>query len=332
MTEDVVGVTGLSAVGSATERPPAPGDRVSSEVERVTRLVAELAGATPGLEGPTIHALLRYGETALPELSQVFPGAVWFNRQQTATRLPKGRGVSGIASALVDFGAPALPHLAPLLAGPDADKRYFALLVCAEIAPDNLPERVAPLVYDPDPGVSNIAILAIKAHVDDGSRQRAMAQLYPLLAHPNPPIMPLLRTFGVLRDPGCVPHVAGLLQHPEPAVVDATERILRAVTARDLGRKPARWRTWHKRRASRTRGEWLLEAAGSLRVAERALAAEELLQLTGETYDFAPTGSWRARRAAIALFRAHLATLADKAARDSGVPAGAGRGSTPKVG
>lgn len=314
-----MGVTGLSAVGTATDRPPAPEDRPSSEIERVTRLVAELTGATPGLEGPTIHALLRYGAAALPELVQVFPGAVWFNRQQTATRLPKGRGVSGVASALVEFGAKALPHVLPLLRHPDADKRYFALLVCAEIDPDDLPEHVASLVCDPDPGVSNIAILAMRAHANPHSRVRATASLYALLTQPSPPVVPLLRTFGVLRDPGCVPHVAELLVHPDPNIVAAAERILRAVTARDLGRKPARWRTWYKRRAARSRGEWLLEAARSFRVAERTLAAEELAQLTGETYDYSPSAGWRARRSALALYRAHLAQMADEVPRESGV-------------
>ncbi|MCB9630348.1 MAG: hypothetical protein H6725_23470 [Sandaracinaceae bacterium] len=327
VTEDVVGVTELSAVGTATDRPPAPEERPSSEIQRVTRLVAELAGATPGVEGPTVHALLRYGDTALVELTNAFPGAVWFNRQQTATRLPKGRGVSGVASALVEFGAPAVPHVHRLLADPDPDKRYFALLVGAELDADDFPERAVSLVCDPDAGVSNIAILAIKAHTGRESRTRAMQQLYERLAQPSPPVVPLLRAFGVLRDPGCVPHVAGLLEHPHAPVVEAAERILRAVTARDLGRKPARWRTWYKRRAHKTRSEWLLDAARSFRLAERTLAAEELQQLTGETYDFVPSGGWRARRSAIALFRAHLATLDDAASRERGArEQGAGRG------
>ena len=177
VTEDFVGVTGLSAVGSATERPPAPKGRTSTEIDRITRLVVELSVATPGAEGPAVQGLLRFGEPALVELVRAFPGSVWFNRQQTATRLPKGRGVSGVASALVDFGALAVPHVERLLRDPDADIRYFALLVFAELDPENLPEHAAPLVGDADPGVSNIAILAMRAHRGLLSRKRAMAAL-----------------------------------------------------------------------------------------------------------------------------------------------------------
>lgn len=335
VTEDVVGVTSLSALRSETERPPS-NPSLSSEGDRIARLVAELGEATPGLEGPPVSALLRFGEGALHALSAAFPGTVWFNRQQTATRLPKGRGVSGIAAGLVEFGARALPHVYRLLEDPDADKRYFALLVCAELGPEDLPERVVRLVCDPDAGVSNIAILAIKAHGGVPSTRRALEQLYGFLQHPNPPIVPLLRTFGVLRDPGCVPHVAGLLDHPNPQLVEAAERVLRAITARDLGRKPKRWLAWHKRHARKTRAEWLLAAARSLRVVERALAAEELQQLTGETCGFDPSGGWRARRQALTRYRAQLAASGDLAPRDSGVvertPRGTGRDADSDVG
>ncbi len=332
VTEDFVGVTGLSAVGSATERPPAPKGRTSTEIDRITRLVVELSVATPGAEGPAVQGLLRFGEPALVELVRAFPGSVWFNRQQTATRLPKGRGVSGVASALVDFGALAVPHVERLLRDPDADIRYFALLVFAELDPENLPEHAAPLVGDADPGVSNIAILAMRAHRGLLSRKRAMAALYGSLNEADPPIVALLRTFGVLRDPGCVPHIATLLQHADPSVVQSTERVLQAITARDLGQKPARWRSWYKRREKRTRTEWLLEAARSLRVKERTLAAEELKQLTGETFGFVPNGGWRERRRALAAYRAHFERQAAELPRESGeVERGPRRSSTPSV-
>jgi hypothetical protein len=122
-----------------------------------------------------------------------------------------------------------------LLRDPDADIRYFALLVFCRAGPENLPEHAAPLVGDADPGVSNIAILAMRAHRGLLSRKRAMAALYGSLNEADPPIVALLRTFGVLRDPGCVPHIAALLQHPDPSVVQSTERVLQAITARDLG-------------------------------------------------------------------------------------------------
>lgn len=332
VTEDVVGVTAMSAVGTATERPPAPVSRVSTEIDRITRLVVELAVATPGAEGPAVQGLLRYGEPALAMLVSAFPGSVWFNRQQTATRLPKGRGVSGVASALVEFGAQAVPHVERLLRHPSPDTRYFALLVFAELDPENLPEHAAPLVADPDPGVSNIAILAMRAHRGLRSRKRAMEALYQSLGDADPPFVALLRTFGVLRDPGCVPHVAAVLQHPDPSLAQAAERVLQAITARDLGPKPARWRAWYKRRQKRTRTEWLLEAARSLRVKERTLAAEELKQLTGESFGFEPSGSWRERRRAVAAYRAHFERQAKEAPRESGeVERGSRRSSTPSV-
>lgn len=332
VTADFVGVTGLSAVGTATERPPAPAGRVSTEIDWIARLVTELSTSTPGAEGPAVQSLLRFGEAALVALVQAFPGVVWFNRQQTATRLPKGRGVSGVASALVEFGPAAIPHVERLLRDSNPDIRYFALLVFAELDAENLPEHSAPLVGDPDPGVANLAILAMRAHRGLLSRKRAMMALYDSLNDPDPPIVALLRTFGVLRDPGCVPHIAGVLQHPDPNLVQATERVLQAITGRDLGTKPARWRTWYKRREKRTRTEWLLEAARSLRVKERTLAADELKQLTGETFGFLPNGSWRERRRAVAAYRAHFERLAAEEPRESGeVERGPRRSSTPSV-
>ena len=332
VTADFVGVTGLSAVGTATDRPPAPTGRVSTETDWIARLVKELGTSTPGGEGPAIQALLRFGEAALVRVVEAFPGVVWFNRQQTATRLPKGRGVSGIASALVEFGPAAMPHVERLLRDPNPDIRYFALVVFSELDAENLPEHAAPLVADPDPGVSNLAILSMRAHRGLLSRKRALAALYDSLNDPESPVLALLRTFGVLRDPGCVPHIAALLQHPDPSVVQATERVLQGITARDLGTKPGRWRSWYKRREKRTRAEWLIEAARSLRVKERTLAAEELKLLTGETCGFLPHGGWRERRRALALYRAHFERLAAEEPRESGeIERGSRRSSTPSV-
>jgi hypothetical protein len=307
VAEDFVGVTDMDAVGSATDRPPAPTTALSTESDRIRRLVDELSVATPGAEGPSVQALLRFGEPAVRELVRAFPGAVWFNRHETATRLPKGRGVSGVAAALVEFGALAVPHVEGLLRDRDADTRHLALLVLAELGTPQLPERAAPLVVDPDSGVSNIAILTIQAHRNLPSRALAMEQLYHYVNVPNPPIAALLRTFFVLRDPGCVPHIADVLQHTDAKLVEATERVLRALTGRDLGAKPARWLAWYQRHAHLSRTEWLLSAASSWRVKERTLAAEELQLLSGETFGFAPDGGWLARRRAVAAYRAHFA-------------------------
>jgi hypothetical protein len=67
-------------------------------------------------------------------------------------------------------------------------------------------------------------------------------------------------------------------------------------------------------------------------VKERTLAAEELKQLTGETFGFVPNGGWRERRRALAAYRAHFERQAAEEPRESGeIERGSRRSSTPSV-
>jgi hypothetical protein len=58
--------------------------------ESTHALVEDLMHADPDGDTPSIDALLKIGEVALPALAQAFPGPLWFDRRRSYRKLPRG--------------------------------------------------------------------------------------------------------------------------------------------------------------------------------------------------------------------------------------------------
>ena len=130
--------------------------------DRVALAVDDLCRCGPDDEQPVLRELLAIGEAALPELTQRFPGPLWFDRHRPHRRLPRGRDVSPIARAMVAFRERSAPYVASLLDDRDADVRFYATLLASEVPVAGLVKPLGQRIFDRDPGVQALVLDVLK--------------------------------------------------------------------------------------------------------------------------------------------------------------------------
>lgn len=276
----------LTAVGTAPRasidlEPPDRQTRIRAMVER-------LGQHGPNEEAPDHGALLALGDEALPVLRDSFPGRLWFNRWEPHVRPPSGRSVSGLCRTLVAFGRAAVPHVAELLKSDDPEVRYYAILVAADLHHDLLVEPLAAVLFDEDQGVSRAALHALEAFRGREGLERLKTSLRALAVASDADQRSRLlamRALAVLRDRGCIETLISAL--PERGVVgEAAWRVLRMLTAQDLGPEPEPWKAWFAKHGSRPRVEWLIEGLVHEDPEIRRIAGRDLRQTSGRDFGY----------------------------------------------
>jgi hypothetical protein len=87
-----------------------------------------------------------------------------------------------------------------------------------------------------------------------------------------------------------------LLEAPNEPLTRARRRLLRELTAHDLGDDRRAWLGWWQSNRQRTRLEWLLDGLLDGNRTLRAEAARQLRELTGESFGFDPGMKRRQRK------------------------------------
>ena len=77
-----------------------------------------------------------------------------------------------------------------------------------------------------------------------------------------------------------------LLDHEDPALVDAVGRALQTITKQDFGRSRSRWTSWWRRRQDEPRLQWLLEGLTHPSAMLRSAAQDELTGLSGDVVGY----------------------------------------------
>jgi len=277
----------LTAVGTAP-RTPLPTMEPPDFAARVHTMLARLGMHGPNEEAPDHGALLALGEDVLPILRDVFPGRLWFNRWEPHVRPPRGSSVSSLCRTLVAFGAAAAPHVAELLKSDDAETRYYATLVAAEIPHPVLVEPLAAALFDEDQGVSRSALSALEAfHGHEGVEALTESLRAVALSSDTDQRSRLLamRALAVLRDEACIESLIDALS--ESSVLgEAAWRVLRMLTAQDFGDRLPDWRAWYAENGNRPRMEWLIDSLDHDNPEVRAIASRDLVQLSGQDYGY----------------------------------------------
>jgi HEAT repeat protein len=106
------------------------------------------------------------------------------------------------------FGASALPAIAPLLDASDADTRWWAVRLLAEISDSAARDLTIQALQDEDTSVRQCAALAISQHGD----VRAVPGLIKLLSDPDSLLVRLTANALVSIGPPAVPALLDLLQ------------------------------------------------------------------------------------------------------------------------
>ncbi len=296
--------TDIDAVGTASIRAPIPsGARV-----RIQAALKELSLAGPGDEEPGVRALMQTdARIALLEIELRFPGLLWFHRAAPHRKLPQGRDIGPLGAALVAFGSRAVSTVQGLIASPNADVRYYAILVAHDLISTCSTRECSAMVqvlgerlFDEDLGVRDAALHALlpcelellKPLVErlvqisgEGDFDRTMASL---------------RALGVLRTLHGIPPAIAALSHKDDRVQLAAQRVLRLLTAADNGSSQRKWQKWWRKNTGVHRAKLLLLGLRSRDASLREVAIRELDRLIDNLPDFDPHDSRKNRKVALA--------------------------------
>ncbi len=288
----------------ASLRPPRGADPETRSVivdmgEQVHAQVADLIAAqSEERRAELIRGLFFLGEAALPALVQAFPGPLSWDRHAPSGPIPAGRDVSVVARALVAFGERAVPYVSALMSSGQADQRFYAALVAAELVHPDLIDAAAERIHDPDPGVRRIAcaLLPRLAGYRGFEEVRVVIRRTARLRGKDTSRRwQAVDALAALRDVAIVDKLIDLLKEDDAELVDHVHRALVILTCDDMGRSHRRWRAWHDKRGERHRVEWLIDGLMHDDASIRTLAGTELERLTQERYGYQPGAPRRDR-------------------------------------
>lgn len=290
--------TELTALGTATEPPPAarPG---LSPVERAWRVVIGLRSCGPNDEGAAVKRLLSLEKAGLDAVVRDFPGLLWFHRNLAHRKVPRGRDTSPLARALVAFGEKAVPSIADLVEDTDPNRRYYAILVAADLLEDGtlsehgrrcLADALFHRFEDTDVGVRDVALQGLLTLGDDPVIAAIVRELRRrvLTLGPLGPRLLSLRALGVLRATAAIDDLIRLLGDSSREVQVAARKVLRVLVVDDFGHEPKRWLAWRRKNPGDARQAWLLAGLFHAEPSIASLAGRELARITGEDLGFAP--------------------------------------------
>lgn len=274
--------------------------------EQVNALVDAVMRSAPDGAGEAIAELLKVGEGVLPVLLQHFPGPLWFDESQSGRRRPRGRDVSGLARCIVAFGPRAASYLASKLSTSEPDVCRYALMVAEEIIHPDLLEAVARRAFDVNDAVRALALEVLRAYAVLPQFDSVLRTLCDLSARPgrDPRRQRLaVEALSELRDARAFRTLVARLSDPTEAIVDAARRALVLLTGQDFGFAPRKWELWGEQVQGQHRVEWLIDALGQAEEPLRALASEELKQLTQQYFGYHPALPKRDRELAQRKYR-----------------------------
>lgn len=260
------------------------GDHVNGLVDALLR-----AAPTDGLA--EIPELVTLGESVLPVLMQHFPGPLWVDLKQQKRRKVRGRDLSAVARCLIAFGDRAAPYVASKLSTSEPDLCRYALMVAGEIAHPDLLDAVARRTFDANDDVRAVALEVLRHYTRLPQFDAVLRAICDLSARPgkDPRRQRIaLDALAELRDMRTLRTLIARLADPSEAIVAAAQRALVVLTGQDFGFAARKWEAWAEQASGSHRVEWLVEALGQQDEALRALAGEELKQLTQQYFGYHP--------------------------------------------
>jgi HEAT repeat protein len=203
-----------------------------------------------------------------------------------------------VARALYAFHERSIPFLLELLSAPNADLRFYALLLIADIRVEALVNDLVPLLSDGDPQVKDLArTLLLRLRNLPGFRPvledlRGAVALDQVAAETRVDALNILAT---LRDAASADVLVMALSATDHRVASAAHEALRTITGQDHGLAARKWQSWFAEHGKRDRIEWLIDGLMHSDEAVRTLAGNELQRATQQYFGFHPGSAKKER-------------------------------------
>ncbi|MBN1656137.1 MAG: hypothetical protein JXA30_20380 [Deltaproteobacteria bacterium] len=272
-------------------RPSEPSIVVDLSLQ-TEELLEKLYSSSPDEVGSTIAMILRAGDEMLVELERRFPGPLWLDRKQPIRDLPAAKNVSAISRTLVALGNKAVPCIRSLLLSNDREKRFYALLLAADVRHANLLEPLGQRLFDVDSQIRQLAVEVLRRYRNIIGFRDTLNSLHLIASSTDRPVdmrITALQTIAGLRDTDAFGLLMNLLQYADDAVANMARRVLVVLTLQDFGLSIRKWSAWIKRNRDTDRIEWMIESLTHSDEAIREAAGAELQKTTGEYYGYHPT-------------------------------------------
>jgi len=275
--------------GKPVEAAPAPAP-VARDADGKPTLAALIERAGNHDEN-AIDQLLAGGSEAAKAVVAALPGPLR-SRERQALGDPVGGPVYSrgpLLALALRMGPLAIEPMLARLADPStpSEARYYLTLCFAE-AP--VATAIAPLgscLYDSDDAVRMAAVSALRSFPPSSELSSLISKLRDTIdAADAKRARFAVEALGELRVATAVPQLINLLDHEDPALVDAVGRALQTITKQDFGRSRSRWTSWWRRRQDEPRLQWLLEGLTHPSAMLRSAAQDELTGLSGDVVGY----------------------------------------------
>lgn len=299
-------------IAVAAHRPPIPRTDGSRELPSIiVDVIPEYASVVAKLLADGGEAeestLLRGGESAMPAIMQHFPGPVRIDLPlESSSAWPRASECGPILRIIARQRRTALPFVLGYVEDVDAEHRFWATYLLAELAYVEAIDPALHRLFDEEPRVRRAARAALIALADMHPRQ-TISRLGEVASHEGSPgwqRLVAVDALGATKEPLAVEVLLPMLREDDRSLVEAAHRVLVALTLQDFGESAGRWEAWWREHEQAHRIEWLIDALAHDELANRAVASEELALLTKETFGYADDLPKRDRERAQAKYRA----------------------------
>ena len=253
--------------------------------------MAELVERASNMDETAIEQLLAGGSEAARAVALALPGPLR-SRDRQALGDPVGGPVYSRGPLLALALRMGQQAIEPMLARLDdastpTEARYYLCLCFAEAPVAAAIGPLATCLYDGDDTVRLAAVTALRNFPPHSDLSAVISKLRDTVdAGDGKRARFAVEALGELRVASAVPQLLNLLDHEDPALVDAVGRALQTITKQDFGRSRVRWTEWWRRSQDEPRLQWLLEGLTHSSAMLRSAAQDELTGLSGDVVGY----------------------------------------------
>jgi hypothetical protein len=235
-------------------------------------------------------------ETSAKILFERLPGPLSIDPKADSDVFPRASECGPRLDLAVAMGLPFSALVSPTALTGDAQHRWWALLLMAEIGGKDAVEPIVRGLFDDDPLIRKASRSGARMLVGVHGLARAMAEpLQKVLLHERESMerrIAAVEIIGELHDARFVPVLLQTLGSPHASLRTACFGALRTLCRQDLPDEAAAWNDWWETNKKYPRVQWLIDAIGAKTASVREAASRELTEISGETFGFSPDLSY----------------------------------------